>query len=247
MLYITRMRLMVESEQTVLDYAASGDDVQRRVCSQLLADSLRYTRWHSGHDIHMDGVAKARRREKQLLKLRSLAIEQVHRTALVRYLRDHRITGADRDQTLREFYGIADPQDSVLAEHRNYLLAASTQLCTSNILELVGDEPGHELLRRYELAYQQYFAMFCGRLRSQANGETDLLDSLMPEVKAVADRLRLRILDSQLLPTRPISLAGAAAAARIASPARTRGQAVEPAGPPAAGRRFATRRASRLW
>jgi hypothetical protein len=154
----------------------------------------------------MDSVAHARRRERQVLKLRSIAIAQVHRAALVRYLRDGRIVGADREQTLRQFYGISDVRDAALAEHRNYLLAASTQLCAGQILELVGDQQGIDLVHSYELAYTQYFAMFCDRSRALHSGKSYLLASLLPEVKNVADRLRLRILDSNLPVLRPAAI-----------------------------------------
>ena len=111
-------------------------------------------------------VADARLRDPQVLQLRSIAIEQVHRTAIVNYLRHGRITGAARDQTIALFHGISDVRDATLAEHRNYLLAASTQVCTHELLDLVGDREGHKLVRRYELAYAQYFAMFCDRARA---------------------------------------------------------------------------------
>ena len=223
MLYITQTRLMRESEQTVLERANSDDEIARRICSQLLDDSARYAQWHARHEIHMGGVASARRHERQVLKLRAIAIEQVHRTALVRYLRDNHVVGAERDRTLRALYGINDIRDSTLAEHRTYLLAASTQLCTSDIHDLVGDDRGQGLLRRYELAYGQYFGMFCDRARAIQHGRGYLLTAFIPEVRSVAERMRLKILDMELLPVRPISMLGAALArdARGEAPRRT--------------------------
>jgi len=223
MLYITQTRLMRESEQTVLERANSGDEIPRRICTQLLDDPARYSQWHARHEIHMGGVARARRHERQVLKLRAIAIEQVHQTALVRYLRDHHVFGADRDRTLHAFYGINDIRDSTLAEHRTYLLAASTQLCTSEILDLVGDDRGQGLVRRYELAYDQYFGMFCDRARAIQKGGNYLLTAFIPEVRNIAERMRLRILDTELLPLRPVSMQGAAPArdARVEARRRT--------------------------
>jgi hypothetical protein len=203
-LYITQTRLMRESEQTLHDRATSGDEVSRRVCAQLLADGSRYTHWHARHETHMSGVAAARRREHQVLQLRAIAIEQLHRTALVRYLRDQRLVGAARDETLRAFYGINDTRGSTLAEHRTYLLAASTELCTRDLLDLVGDRRGLNLVRSYELAYTQYFGMYCDQARAVAAGRTYLLAALLPEVRDVAQRLRLRILAGELLPVRSV-------------------------------------------
>jgi len=200
MIYLTRARLMLESEQAVVGRASSDEEVPRRVCSQLLADGSRYLLWHVRHEAHMGAVAGARKRERQIMSLRSLSIEQVHRTALVRYLRDQRITGAARDQTLRDFHGITDTRESTIVEHRNYLLAASTQFCAADILEMIGDRQGIELLRRYELAYTQYFGMFCERARARQMGTPYLLAALMPEVRGAADRMRERLMDDLRLP-----------------------------------------------
>jgi hypothetical protein len=207
-LYITHTRLMLESEHAVRQHARSPDEIPHRICSQLLADPGRYSHWYSRHDVAMGNVAHARRRERQLLRLRSVAVEQVHRTALVRYLRDHRIVGAARDQTLRTFNRLSDAENTVLAEHRGYVIAASTQLCATDLLALIGDERGEDLIRSYELAYGQYFAMFCGRARARQMGEPYLLSALLPEVKAAAERMRRRALDAQSLGGRPVSLLG---------------------------------------
>lgn len=203
MIYLTQTRLMLESEQTIRERATAAEEVPRRVCSQLLADQPRYALWHSRHERSMNGVSSARLRDRQIMALRSVAIEQVHRAALVRYFRDHQIKGVARELTLREFYGVADTRDSIIAEHRSYLLAESTQLCAADILELVGDRRGVQLFRSYELAYGQFFGMFCDQARAARTGHRYLLASLLPEVRETAERARLRILDSQLLPVRP--------------------------------------------
>lgn len=196
---------MLESERTVRDRASSSEEIPQRVCSQLLADAPRYTLWHVRHELQMNLVAAARQRERQIMTLRALSIEQIHRTALVRHLRDHRITGAARDQTLREFYGVTDARESAVIEHRNYLLAASTQLCTADILELIGDKHGVDLARRYEIAYTQYFGMFCEHARSRQTGKPYMLAMLMPEVRDAAERLRMRVMDTRRVPPQPLS------------------------------------------
>ena len=203
-IYLTRARLMIESERTVQHCASDGEQHAQRACQQLIADMPRYSLWHARHAGHMDAVAAAKQRERQILALRAVAVEHVHRAALVRYLRDNRIVGRDRDQTLREFYGVADPRDSAIAEHKNYLIAASTQLCAADILELIGDERGIDLIRRYELSYTQYFGMFCDHARAARNRAPYMLTTLLPEVRDGTERLRLRILDSHLVPVKTI-------------------------------------------
>lgn len=196
---------MVESENAVREHATRGDALGRRVCSQLISDQLRYSLWISGHDRRMATVSAHRRREQQLLTLRAVAIEQVHRTALVRYLHDYSIAGAARTQTLREFYGVLDATRAILAEHRNYLIATSTGLCALDILELSGDRRGADLVRRYEIAYGHYFSMFCDRARARQNRIPYLLASLIPEAKAGAKRLRAGILEADLQPKKELS------------------------------------------
>jgi hypothetical protein len=206
MIYLTRTRLMDESERTVHDRAVDGDEIPRRVCSQLLADASRYALWLSRHGRRMTSVAERGQRERQMLTLRALAVEQIHGTALVRYLREYRITGAARAQTLQEFYGVTDARRAVLSEHRNYLISASSQWCALDLLDLVGDARGVELIQRYEQSYGQYFAMFCDRARAKQHGTPYYLSGLIPEVRSGAERLRGRILDGHLLPPRRASL-----------------------------------------
>jgi hypothetical protein len=204
--YLTRPLLMKESEQTVRHCAAAGDAAARRVCTQLLDDGGRYALWHARHEGYMGAVEAAKHRERQIRSLRHIAVEQVHGTALVRYLRDNRVTGAARDDTLREFYGVMDPRESAVLEHRSFLVAASTQLCADEILTHVDDGVGVEMLRRYELAFSQYFGMFCDGARARRNGEPYLLASLMPEVRRVADRWRLQLLRADVVRVARVSV-----------------------------------------
>jgi hypothetical protein len=209
MIYLTHARLMLESEQAVVGRAAASDELPRRICRQLLADGARYALWHVRHDGHMGAVAKERRRPRQILSLRSISVEQIHRAALVSYLRERQVAGRARAETLREFYGVTDPSEAAITEHRNYLLAASTQFCAADILAMAGDRRGLELLHGYELAYGQYFAMFCERARARQAGASYLLAALIPEVRGVAGRIRARLMDDRSVSSPPIGVAGA--------------------------------------
>jgi hypothetical protein len=197
LIYLTHKRLMLESENTVHERAVCSDEVPRRVCSQLLSDPGRYSLWHRRHDVSMIAVAAGKKRDLQILKLRAVAIQQTHRAALIRYFREHHVDELARERTLRTFYGITDPRHAAVAEHRNYLLAASSQFCA---LELVGDLQGVDLLRNYESAFGQYFGMFCERARAKQERAPYLLGALIPEVRHNAERLRGRILKGQFLP-----------------------------------------------
>lgn len=193
---------MTESEDTVHEYAIGDRGIEQRVCDQLISSELRYSLWLSRHDRRMGTVADRKQRERQIVTLRAVAVEQIHRTALVRYLRDYQITGRERDQTLSEFYGVLDAQRAAVAEHKSYLIAASSQLCASELLEMTGDRRGLDMLGRYQTAYDHYFSMFCDRARAVRNGQPYLLDVLIPDTKASADALRGRIVSGQLLPAK---------------------------------------------
>jgi hypothetical protein len=241
-LYITSTRLMRLSEEAVREHASSGEEIPRRACTQLLANEPRYSEWHVRHESRMRMVADERRRARQILDLRALAVEQAHRTAVVDYLRLGRVTGGERERTLALFHGVSDARDAALAEHRTYLLAASTRVCTLDLLDLVGDRDGLELVHQYELAYRQYFAMFCDRALALQAGGTYLLSSLLPEVKDVADRLRLKIVGTHPRAREPRRAAGGAG--QTVSLARTLVQARAPQGLGRAGPLSVTLRAT---
>ena len=119
---------MSESEDTIRERALSGAPGAQRVCQQLVEAPDRYALWHTSHDRHMLTVAQRARREQQIIALRSVYIEQVHRAALVRYLRKHGVAGDAREMTLRDFHGVTDATRAAIAEHKTYLVAASSQI-----------------------------------------------------------------------------------------------------------------------
>jgi hypothetical protein len=197
---------MSESETTIQRGAASDETLAGRVCRQVVDDPLRYAVWHGWHDARMSTVATRIERERQITALRAVHLEQVHRTALVRYLRKHGIRGDARDRTLREFYGLADLKRAAVSEHRAYLVSASSQLCAHRLLMLVGDRRGLELIQDYQGLYMQYFGMFCDNARAVQHGSAYLLRSLIPDAKAEADALRERVLGGDGLPARPVAV-----------------------------------------
>ncbi len=198
MIYLTRGRLILESERAMEECAREGEPTPRRVCAQILAQPPRYSRWHNGLESRMGTVANARVRARQVVALRAFALEQTHRAALIRYLRDYHVVGHAREQTLRDFHGVTDPRDAALAQHRDYLLATTNHVCATELLELANDTGGVELLGEYERAYGQFFRLFCEHSRAEQGRKPYLLASLLPEVRDVAARVRRRILDGDV-------------------------------------------------
>jgi hypothetical protein len=200
LVYFTHARLMQESESSVQGYAETGTGLDQRVCAQLLGSRPRYATWVSGHDRRMWQVARGRERERQITELRIAATEQIHRAALVRHLRDNQIAGRERSLLLKEFYGALDAECAVIAEHRAYTCAASSQLCAIDLLTLCNDRYGTDLLGRYEREFGTFFGMHCDRARAHSDARPYLLASLMPEVKAGVNRLRARLASGARLP-----------------------------------------------
>lgn len=208
-MFYTHTRLIRESESSVHEQADCGDGPEQRTCAQLIASPVRYDSWLSGHDQRMWKVARERRREAQLVELRLAATEQVHRVALVRHLRDNKVTGRHRSTLLREFHGVLDTQCAILAEHRSYTKAVSSQLCAVDLLELAGDRYGAQLVDRYERQYSTFFSMYCDRICAHADGRPYLLSSLMPETRLEVSRLRRNLLAGDRLPVRKVMLPAA--------------------------------------
>jgi hypothetical protein len=195
------MRLMRESESSVHERADSGTGHAQSVCQQLVSRPPRYTLWVSRQDREMLAIAGAKRRERQLTSLRALAIQQIHRAALVRYLQANQLTSRDRNLLLQILFAPRDPDCSVLTEHRNYILAASSQLCASDLLELTGDQHGVELVNRYQRDYDLYFAMYCASARAQKECRPYMLEDLIPETRAEAEKTRAMLLSGDRLPS----------------------------------------------
>jgi hypothetical protein len=202
LLYITHTRLMRESESSIHEHAEYGSGDAHSACQQLVSKRPRYSFWVSRQDQEMMAIARAKQRERQITQLRGLAVQQIHRAALVRHLRANEITGRERNRLLEEFFGPRDPDCAVLAEHRNYILAASSQVCAADLLDLTGDRYGIRLVDRYQSDYGLYFAMYCDRARARQDGRQYLLEGLIPEIRDEATRTREMLLGGDRLPIR---------------------------------------------
>ena len=203
MTYLTHTRLMRESERIVHETATRGAAPERGICGQLVSDPGLYSEWYARHAHRMQRVGSLLRPESQLLDLRRACIEELHRAALVRTLRDFDVSREERDRTLCLFSGVANARKAAVLEHRNYLQAATSQLCTTRLLALAGDTRGRELISRYERAFAQHFRLFCEQTRRGEAGHHRLLDELRQKVTWVARGLLKRILGGDFEPSAP--------------------------------------------
>lgn len=188
----THRRLMYESER-VLRLDADEPTHIRSAVQQVLEDKPRYLLWEASHSRLMRHVADERRRAKQALAMRRVAIQLIHRRALVDHIRTVRLRGKERQALFRIFYGPKDTLDAILLEHRQYLLAASSSHCADILIDELRDQNGHRLLLDYERVYREYFAMYCGFSRATSGQYSSMLGALTMELRERTKQMRERL------------------------------------------------------
>jgi hypothetical protein len=156
--------LLAESE-TALWQAAVGDDRRRaQAAAQATNDHGMYELWRHRHKRLMRPVAHADGRFGQPAALRAIGVRLLERAALVDYLRGHRITGPSRDLLVMGFRQQRNPRRALLNEHRDYVLAVSSEACVAHLLRRLEDHSGGRLLAEYGAAYVESFAAFCRQM-----------------------------------------------------------------------------------
>ncbi len=158
--------LLAESE-TALWQAAAGDERRRaHAAAQATNDHRMYQLWRHRHERLMRPVAHADGRFGQPAALRAIGVRLVERAALVDYVRRHHITGRARDLLIMGFQGQRNPRRALLDEHRDYVLAVSSEVCVAHLLGQLGDHLGGRLLAEYGASYAESFATFCKRMQA---------------------------------------------------------------------------------
>jgi len=153
--------LMDESEQALSDAAESACERHSRIAKQVLDDSKVHRLWESRHADLILPVSEHSRRAPQVLALRDAEVKLVHRRALIRHIRTHRIVGEARNKLLAAFYGPRETTGAILAEHRQYTLAVSSRLSTDHLINVMCDPVSTGLLKLYDQVYSKYFELYC--------------------------------------------------------------------------------------
>jgi len=190
-------RLMDESEWRV-EIAASSRLAEDLVARRVLESPLAYRRWTGEHDRLMRSVAAHDRLERQVVQMRTTALNLVHRKALFEYLQERQLTGRRRRRLFELFYGCRDYTNAVLAEHNTYVCCSLSYLCAWYLAEhLMHDSALADPLSLYEERYRQYFRAFCDGELAETEDEKILaesLDSLRPLLKYQLGEARQHIL-----------------------------------------------------
>ena len=179
-------RLMDVSEYALQDAAEASAARESRIATDVLADDRKYRQWEAMHADLLLPVAEQSRKKPQVVALRHVESQLVHRRALFRYLRDHEIDGKQREQLFRLFHSTLDFNHAVLAEHRRYMLAVSSRISADHIIDVMADSHSKQLLQQYERVYARYFEMKC---YVACAGNTDTARAVMQSMRELQQRL----------------------------------------------------------
>jgi hypothetical protein len=184
---------MDESEQALWTAAQKESGSDARIAQQIIGDSKTHDLWEARHAELVRPVAEHNGRAPQVIALRDLEVRLVHRRALIDHIREHQLRGEDRQRLFQVFYGPREFRDSILAEHRQYMLAVSSRVSTDHLIDVMSDPPSKKLLAEYESLYARYFALYCYVAAAEDRTCAEAAKHLMTDARKQAEKLRRRI------------------------------------------------------
>ena len=186
-------RLMDESEQALSDAAHSASAMQSRIANQVLTDPQTHRLWESQHASLVGQVAEHRRRLNQIMAMRSIEAQLLHRRALIDHIRNRKIVGAERDKLFHVFYGPKDVINAIVTEHRKYVLALSSYISVEHLINVMQDPISTQLLAVYERTYQEYFDLYCVMAKAEDAAIANAVVPVLQEARQRAKRVRERL------------------------------------------------------
>lgn len=186
-------KLMDQSEYALHDASDSSSARVSRIVNNIIQDSRIYGLWESRHADLLLPVAEHSSKKRQIVALRNAEVGLVHQRALFNYLRANKLRGEERRQIFRIFHSTRDFHDTVLAEHRQYMLAVSSKLSADHLIDIMYDPTSKELLRDYETLYARYFEMKCYVAGMGDSDCVDLVRSGLPDARDQLRRMRKSI------------------------------------------------------
>lgn len=189
--------LLEESKHALWHIVAGQNKRFAHAAARITNDFNIYDLWCHRHEELMLPVATAEGRFGQPKALRSVGARLIQKTALVDYLREKQVPKATRERLLKRFRRHADPRRALLEEHRDYVLAVTSEACVDQLLRKLGDPLGPRLLEEYRHFYGESFARF-----SIAGGDQQLPaeeQTSIPHTRR-AESLRLLLIESALSP-----------------------------------------------
>jgi len=159
---IKQARLMEESELCIAESAKFGTPAQMLVASRLLSHPEAYRRWEAEHSQLMRRVSEHRYLNRQVVALRSTALNLLHRKAVFEYLQERQLSRQQRHKLMAMFHSLKEYSASLIAEHGNYLRGASSYWCSHHLARrLMKDSAFAEPLLLYQERYTDFFRIHC--------------------------------------------------------------------------------------
>jgi hypothetical protein len=201
---IKQARLMEESELCIAEAAKFGTPAQIMVASRLLAHPESYRRWEAEHSHLMHRVSEHRYLNRQVVALRSTALQLMHRKAVFEYLQERQLTRQQRHKLMAMFHSLKDYSASLIAEHGNYLRGASSYWCSHHLARrLMKDGAFAEPLLLYQERYTDYFRVHCDVELAESDSEKQAVEPmrmLQPLLKKQLAEARQEILSMAYRP-----------------------------------------------
>jgi hypothetical protein len=189
-------RFMSASHSYIARTARDDSNDQSIVAMRLMQHPATYAEWEAGHSRLMQMVCQPPRLRAQIVRMRATTLRLIHRRAVFEYLRDRRITGAQRHRYIEMFYGPRDYATSLIIEHGHYTRTAVSASCSRYIGTSVLRDPTFDApLAEYEQWYGEYFRLFCDLQLATDQSASFLCETaLLPILKARCDEARERLI-----------------------------------------------------
>ncbi len=195
-----RLDRLMRASHAHVEATARDDNQENQILAvRLMEHPGTYSEWENRHYKLMQRVCEPPRLRAQMVRMRETTLALIHRRAVFEYLRDRKITGAQRHRYIALFYGARDYASSVVVEHGHYLRSWISASCSRFIgSEILGDPAFEAPLAAYEQWYAEYFRVFCDLQLATAETlstgcERDLLPFLKERATVARERLvRLR-------------------------------------------------------
>lgn len=184
---------MDESEYALRQACDSSSQRVSRIVNTIVGDSQIYKYWESNHADLLLPVAEQNNKKRQILALRKLEVQLVHRRALFNLIRDQHIRGKARQKLFRLFRATRDYQDAVIAEHQQYMIAMSSRVSTDHLIDVMHDVDSKRLVQEYEESYAEYFKLKCFLAITEESYFIELVQMTMKDAREELRKKRERI------------------------------------------------------
>lgn len=193
--------LMEESEHCIEQVSQTGRSSERVIAQRILESDHQHRSWRTSHGRLMKFVAGPTTFDAQFRNLRHMSIDLVNRQALFRYLTDNPISTKRRRVLINAIHPDAGYSKTLIAEHAEFLRAASSTICATHLgREIWKDDGLEKSLADYAEAYGSYFCVYCDWVIAEAEGRESSTRPLLLFLKKEAMSLRSSLLAADTAP-----------------------------------------------